>query len=771
MNIEGNTYLFYDKCCGDHGYHNPNTIDITFENLYNSDYTCFVGNKAIQEFNKYNDIYKLQNDIDINFYELSFFIIQKTDRISEIKVLCVCVNHQKLKDNLHNIPNKDFLITCCSYHCAYTSFKNNKKNINELIKIKAENATTDQTEPIIEQPSFAKLNLYNYQKRTIHWLLETEKKNKKINYSFNDEVFFGDIAYDSVKKDFIFVEDRKQLQFKGGLLGDEMGLGKTFEMITMSLLNQAKNISYFQENEILLCSKATLILSPNHLSNQWIREFQKTVKEEYNLKIVPMMTKIHYDKTTYLDILDADFVIVSYNFLGNECYFDQWITKISNNKKGHTYINSIFYNEDNAQEKINEIVQKIKLEPNKLFDKNPLINCVKFHRIVIDEFHELLTNTKYNFILKIIKLFKSSNKWVMTGTPFDKSDNCLQEMVNFTIDYKLQNMNRVLEIENVQKYLLNDYFRKNTKKSVENENKLLPIVEEIIKLKFTPTERAIFNAYVVNSNIDKHSILVRQLCCDPRIVSELKDQLSGCKTPEDIQRTMVEHYKKTMDKAAKKIRFIQYRIKKCERNIKVVEYRRYRKYLKQIGYKVKIEYPEKIVDPEFDKYNNEDDDNNDINDNINDNIEDSDNESDDDDTDKPEIIVNQENIKNILKEISKQLNSNPSITLNNMKENLIKLNDRLKDAEKDHQGKKATSEFFTNMLEKINKIMEKKKKKLENGSDSDSDDENEDETCSICLNEITGDDVGVTKCGHMFCFQYVANTVLIAIVMHLQYFI
>ena len=39
--------------------------------------------------------------------------------------------------------------------------------------------------------------------------------------------------------------------------------------------------------------------------------------------------------------------------------------------------------------------------------------------------------------------------------------------------------------------------------SVKNENELMPIVEEVIKLKFTPTERAMFNAYIVNANVDK----------------------------------------------------------------------------------------------------------------------------------------------------------------------------------------------------------------------------------------------------------------------------
>jgi hypothetical protein len=134
--------------------------------------------------------------------------------------------------------------------------------------------------------------------------------------------------------------------------------------------------------------------------------------------------------------------------------------------------------------------------------------------------------------------------------------------------------------------------------------KLKPIKEEVIKLKFTPTERAMYNAYIVNSNIDKLSVTARQLCNDPRLVDELKNELAGCKTPEDIQKTLVSHHKKTMEIAAKKVRFMKYKIKKAERKIKIIEFKRYRKFLKQNGYRVRIDYTEKINDTEFDNKNN-----------------------------------------------------------------------------------------------------------------------------------------------------------------------
>lgn len=93
-----------------------------------------------------------------------------------------------------------------------------------------------------------------------------------------------------------------------------------------------------------------------------------------------------------------------------------------------------------------------------------------------------------------------------------------------------------------------------------------------------------------------------------------------------------------------------------------------------------------------------------------------------------------------------------------MKENLAK-------AKSDYEGKRSTSEFFKNMMNKINQIINKyKDKKLNENKNEDRDadtDEDEDdaEMCSICLNNITGEDVGVTKCGHMYCYQCIKEIV------------
>lgn len=765
MNVDGYTYLIYDKFAGDHGYRNVHTKDIKIKELFDSDYTVFEGKAAINEFNKFGGIHKIDEAIDLNFYNIYMFIIDKDPKIHnsvEKRITVVSINNKLLEQKIDNIPNRDFLISACSFHCSYNPKDNSDLNINEKVKAKAAEATADPTDKIIENPQFTKIKLFDYQRRTVKWMYDTEVEKKTLRYSFNDEIFFGNIVYDSIKKNFCSVETRKSLSFRGGLLADEVGLGKTFQMISLSLLNPLPNPVYFDPSTKLLNSKATIIICPNHLCNQWIREVDKTIDSSYNATVVSLLTKPQYDKCTYLDILDADFVVVSYNFLANECYLDEWLKNLANGKKTLTYLNSSLFSKVDAKNVSTTTADTIRKCPEMLLNKKPLLNAVKWHRIIMDEFHEIHTVAKYKYMLRLVDQFEATYKWCVTGTPFDKSDECLESMVNFVSDYGASNLSKVLEIDALQSHVMNSFFRKNTKKSVISENSLQPLSEEIIKLKFSPTERTLYNAYMVDPNIDKYSVLIRQLCCDPRIVDEIKTELSTCKTPGDIQKTMVSHYQKKTDDAAKAVRLIKYRIDKLDYRITVAHYRRQRRFLKTLGYKVQIEYPDKVVNPEFDKVIEQDDP-----DLALENLQadaDSDDDSDDDGKVKKLIVVsaeNQDKVKVLIKGLDTKTISKTIVDLNDSKNAWLA---KLKTAEIEYDGKRRTAEFFKNMLEKINKIVNdaiEKNKDKENGnenadesdSNSDSDDDEDEEVCAICLGEITGDDVGVTKCGHMYCFQ------------------
>ena len=67
-------------------------------------------------------------------------------------------------------------------------------------------------------------------------------------------------------------------------------------------------------------SRATLIICPNHLATQWLNEFKIVISELKPLKILYFLTKVQWDKYTYQEVIDADFIITTFNFLGSK-YF------------------------------------------------------------------------------------------------------------------------------------------------------------------------------------------------------------------------------------------------------------------------------------------------------------------------------------------------------------------------------------------------------------------------------------------------------------------
>ena len=61
-----------------------------------------------------------------------------------------------------------------------------------------------------------------------------------------------------------------------------------------------------------LPSRATLVIAPSHLTEQWHDEI---VRHTHGFKTIVIVGKLGWDKVTYLDLMLADVVIVSVQFL------------------------------------------------------------------------------------------------------------------------------------------------------------------------------------------------------------------------------------------------------------------------------------------------------------------------------------------------------------------------------------------------------------------------------------------------------------------------
>ena len=100
---------------------------------------------------------------------------------------------------------------------------------------------------------------------------------------------------------------------KGGILADVMGLGKTITTLSLIKVNTNKTEKklIFNDFRIKTCWFNNC---PNHLSKQWSNEVKKAYPD---LKVVVILNKTHHSKISYQDVIDADILLVTQQFLMN----------------------------------------------------------------------------------------------------------------------------------------------------------------------------------------------------------------------------------------------------------------------------------------------------------------------------------------------------------------------------------------------------------------------------------------------------------------------
>ncbi len=677
FNNDDYTYLFFDKFAGNHNLDNSLTKNITMEHISKNlkTYKIVEGAKACELFNeKFPKFWELNKQMD-KVYK-PFFLEDKESDIP-IYITIIGIDNKlfmQYVDDFNSFPNKNLFTLLAHYHIKYTQNQTLcKKQMTEIysdIIKNIEDAVYDD-KIVFKKFNGINVNLFDYQKKTISWMYTREMVETKIDLCINDMIVINNSVVVNTKIDKIVSLDETKLTIRGGGLIDEMGLGKTIQMTTLSYMNPFVADEQIDKANKILYSKATLILCPNTLCGQWKREIEKVIQQHGKLNIISILTKVHFNKYSYLDLMNADFVIVSFNFLDNKAFLDK------------VYKSKDVYNVSDDLITSNIAEEKDVLFETEDYDTRDVnLMAIKWHRLVVDEFHETYSVKSRSMLKSFISHLASTYRWCMSGTPYDNSENSFDNIIRFLSNYPALDIN-LLEQQTVIKYLSTNCFRRNTKDGVENECKLPDISEEVVWLKFTATERMMYNAYMVNENNSKDDVFLRKLCCHPKLADEIKHTLATCKTLEDIEKTMLDHYRDQMTDAEELVDTIKERIVKTSDKIK---------YIKRKQAKNKTVYVNKILE----------------------------------NLDLDSTTITKETI------------------IDNLNEYLARQEEKLIEAKESYKGKLSTYTFFSNVIDKI-------RSKTKNKSKDDKD--NTDDACGICLGNIPEDDIGVTICGHLFCYE------------------
>lgn len=415
-----------------------------------------------------------------------------------------------------------------------------------------------ESKRLFKKPGF-KVDLFDYQKKSIQQMISIEAKSDvfipiSVDLNFNGTI----IKWDPINQSIVPSTKLVRIESNGGILADSMGLGKTISL--SGLIHYSPPLAPPTPENSFYYSKANLIIVPSHLAKQWAEELKKSLPS--NIKIISILTKTTHSKYTFNDFKEADIIICTQQFLLNVKNYMLVMRKHCNTYNRESF-STIF-----AQWEVDKVDLSTKTEP--------LFEFFMFHRIIIDEGHELFERNLGNYrtsdmVLTFINSLKSHYRWYISGTPFS-SFTGLSNILNF-IDTKLSVDGEIINIHDlsydgckirectnrVYTYIVKTHFMQEIFKSILIRHKKTDIetsisipgyTETVEWVELTSSERTIYDSRKVNTS----SETLQQLCCHPLIADSMRRIIGSTVTDLDqVQDKLLEHHKKQVKTYSEKI--------------------------------------------------------------------------------------------------------------------------------------------------------------------------------------------------------------------------
>jgi len=179
--------------------------------------------------------------------------------------------------------------------------------------------------PQVPQPEGFLLPLHDSQRRTVWWMASREGIAVP-GFAETDTAFPGFVSVQRLSRRLGKSDVRVQLKLeryfsraKGGLLADAVGYGKTASVLALIALSRPTSPAKPPTDQAArIGSRATLVLVPSNLFEQWQNEIKKFLTE--STKVVSIATIPDLRKATVGQLQSADIVLVSCRLLVSKKY-------------------------------------------------------------------------------------------------------------------------------------------------------------------------------------------------------------------------------------------------------------------------------------------------------------------------------------------------------------------------------------------------------------------------------------------------------------------
>ncbi|MCJ1306418.1 hypothetical protein MMC25_000060 [Agyrium rufum] len=269
--------------------------------------------------------------------------------------------------------------------------------------------------PYSEEIPFQQMRcqLYPFQRRAVHWLLERERahgvdpedckkrKDLPLGFRFTTDLR-GRPCYISPLLGIVTTKPEIADSFSidnGSILAEEMGLGKTVEML--SLITQNTRILDMAKNEMgIKRSKTTLIITPPSIRDQWLSEIRRLTP--LKVMVYDGIKNFHVKRSTE-DIeemlMEHDIVLATYNVLSSEIHYST-ATPTRGLRHAQQYVRR----------------------------SSPLTN-IEWWRVVLDEAQ--MVESGVSNAARVAREIPRINAWAVSGTPVKENVKDLHGLLVF----------------------------------------------------------------------------------------------------------------------------------------------------------------------------------------------------------------------------------------------------------------------------------------------------------------------------------------------------
>jgi SNF2 family DNA or RNA helicase len=329
---------------------------------------------------------------------------------------------------------------------------------------------------------------------------------------------------------------------------------KIDENIPIEVYNE-ENVNYILDTKLnLFKSRATLIIVTNTLPSRWLSEMN-LLKNRWDINILQIISRHDYETISYKDVINADFIITTFDFMT---------------------FNSGFQNNTTMKDRMSDINS---VKPNDyisiLETKKPYFFHFYWNRVIVDEIHTVDTDKFRNSNLKqSLCHLKANFKWCLSGSAFINNlgsytfmlDYLYTARSNYDEDIKDKTDVDLNEQDDVQSHLqrranreslrkkylfLKHYhhmnifkncFRCNTYESANKEISFdKPLIEKNYFVELSSFENALYKTRLAKHNArdNANDECLRQICCHPRLNAHMN------KNVEHLNASLKDIYKQT----------------------------------------------------------------------------------------------------------------------------------------------------------------------------------------------------------------------------------